>query len=483
MRKQIPRLLIKGGILSPAELKRIAETVESAGLQTISFGSRQDILLPDYNEKETGAEISFEGFQFVNPAKGYRIENVVCSYVSSDIFPTTSWITGDRYLYILEQIKHDPKLKINITESKQRLVPLFMGHLNFIASEREDYWYLYVRLPEWEKIEMYPALIFTWDIAKVCREIEYLLQEEPEDADTLFSFMNDAVETNNKTVDSELSVPFYPFPYYEGMNRIGTGEYWLGLYWRNNRYDLQFLKAMCDLCSELKIGKICITPWKSFIIKGIPQSSKLQWEKLLGKFGINVRHSLLEMNWHLPVANDELLELKKYIVSKFDQNDISTYGLTFSIVEHSKRFYYFTSIVVEKNILPKDLDDLDIRDTYNLLYAKNFDPNTREYITYAQDIDQVELPGLLMEMSRMYFEQLGSDKEAEQESEVESDQDLKEVFQCIECFTIYDQEYGDTMQEILPGVSFDMLPEEYKCPVCEAPKNSFRRKILSVSKS
>jgi len=70
---------------------------------------------------------------------------------------------------------------------------------------------------------------------------------------------------------------------------------------------------MCDLCSENKIGKISITPWKSFIVKGIPQHSKLKWEKFLGKFGINVRHSMLEMNWHLPVNDKDALSLKKAI--------------------------------------------------------------------------------------------------------------------------------------------------------------------------
>ena len=474
MRKPIPRLLIDGGILSPAEMKHIVERAEAAGLKTISFGSRQDILLPEYDEVQSGSLLDFGPIRIGNPAVGKSVENIVSSYVSTDIFPTTSWITGDRYLYILEQIKHDPSLKINITEPQQRIVPLFMGHLNFIASGREDYWYLYVRLPDWTSVEMYPALIYTWDIAPICEEIEHLLQEEPEDVDTLFSLLNDAVETNNKTIDRSLEVPFYPFPYYEGMNRTGTGEYWLGLYWRNNQYDIQFLKAMCDLCFEWKIGKICITPWKSFIIKGIPAASKLQWEKLLGRFGINVRHSLLEMNWHLPVANEELLKLKRYIVSCLDQNDISTYGLTFSIIRHDKQFYYFTSIVVKKNTVPERLTDFEIRDTFDLLFARNFDPNTREYKMYAQDVDRVELPGLLMELSRMYFEQLGTKTEVEHQPDTIAEVALRKVYQCGDCLTLYDQEYGDEKQGFEAGISFHDLPEDYECPVCEAGKSAFR---------
>ena len=52
----------------------------------------------------------------------------------------------------------------------------------------------------------------------------------------VFELVNDAIDTNNRTVDTPLDVPFHPFPYYEGMNRMGSDKYWLGLYWRNNKY-------------------------------------------------------------------------------------------------------------------------------------------------------------------------------------------------------------------------------------------------------
>ena len=285
------RLRINGGVLSPGELKYICEAAESLGLDAISFGSRQDIIFPEKID-ETKFDM-FDKIQFVKPKRD-GIENIASSYVSADILPSTPWLTSDRYLYVLEQFKHKLKLRINIIDPEQRLVPLFTGNVNFIASKHEDYWYLYIRLPGWKKTQMYPALIYSWDMDKIELAIENVLKEEPETIETLFELVSDAVDTNNRTVDKPLEVPFYPFPYYEGMNRIGD-KYWLGLYWRNNRYDISFLKAMCDLCAENKIGKISITPWKSFIVKGIPLQAKLQWEKLLGKFGINVRHSMLEM--------------------------------------------------------------------------------------------------------------------------------------------------------------------------------------------
>ncbi|WP_335966410.1 rubredoxin [Galbibacter sp. PAP.153] len=475
MRKELYRLIIKGGVLSPGELKNIVTCAENSGLKSISFGSRQDIL---FNKEIKREQLdNFNDLEWIAPnAKG--TENIMCSYISADIFPNTSWLTGDRYLYILEQFRHQPLLKINIADPKQRLVPLYTGHLNFIASPHEDYWYLYLRLPQWEKTTMYPVLIYSWDIAKVSVAIEALLQEEPENVSTVFELVNDAVDANNRNIDTPLHVPFHPFPYYEGMNRMGTDKYWLGLYWRNNKYDLDFLKSMCDLCAECKIGKIGITPWKSFIIKGIQTEFKLKWEKFLGKRGINVRHSMLELNWHLPVANKEALKLKRYLVSNFDQNDISTYGLTFGITDYTRKAYYFTSIVIEKNKQPEISVDFKIRDTYNLLYAKNFDPNTMEYLIHVQDVDKVELPGLLIELSKMYFDVLGEGQDTPNKKTEKKDTIETEVYQCRECLTIYDPEYGDITQNIDRQTPFNELPETYCCSLCEAHKSAFAKKVL-----
>lgn len=471
------RLMINGGVLSPAELKYICEAAESLGLDAISFGSRQDIIFPEEIDKSKFNQ--FEKIKFVQP-KQDGIENIASSYVSAEILANTSWLTSDRYLYVLEQFKQGPKLRINITDPKQRLVPLFTGNINFIASEHEDYWYLYVRLPGWTQTQMYPALIYSWDMEQIELAIENILIEEPETIETIFDLVSDAIDTNNRTVDKPLEVPFYPFPYYEGMNRIGTDRYWLGLYWRNNRYDLPFLKAMCDLCSDNKVGKISITPWKSFIIKGIPTNAKLQWEKFLGKYGINVRHSMLEMNWHLPVNNHDALSLKKYLVSNFDQNDISTYGLTFGITSYDSDTYNFTSVVIEKNKAPESVGKFSIRDTYNLLYAKNFDPNTREYILHVQDVDKLELPGLLMELSQLYFEKLGSIPEKPIKSIIK-DTYTEKVHQCSECMTMYNEIYGDITQGVPPNTPFKNLPSDYICSLCEAPKSSFETKVLVKS--
>jgi rubredoxin len=467
---ELTRLIVKGGVISPGELREIVNMGMEQGLNALSFGSRQDIIFPKGFSANDKTKTGKHHFVFPNEKSG---NNIVSSYVSTDIFRNTPWLTGNKFLYVLEQFKEQPKLKVNITDPKQQLVPLFTGHINFIASDHEDYWFLYIRLPKWDKMEMYPVLIYSWNIAEVYYAIEKILDEEPYSAEMIFQLVSDAIDANNRTIDKPLHIPFYPFPYYEGMNKLGIDQYWLGLYWRNNLYDLEFLKEMCDLCFDCKIGKICITPWKSFIVKGIPKDRKLDWEKFLGKKGINVRHSLLELNWHLPVAMEWALNLKTFLVRTLDQFDISTYGLTFGLSEYNRDGHYFTSIVIEKNDLPKDLESIKIRDTYNVLYAKNFDPNTREYIVHTQDVDKLELPNILIELSRKYFEELGNSVFEVNETTAKKEKKEQDVHQCSECLTIYNSEYGDSIQGIEKGVLFKDLPEDYCCSLCEAPKSSF----------
>ena len=474
---KLTRLIVKGGVISPGELRDIVNLALDQNLKNLSFGSRQDIIFPEAFIENSDVKDSTHKFIFPDSS---AVNNIVSSYVSTDIFTNTSWLTGNKFLYVLEQFQEQPKLKVNITDPKQQLVPLFTGHINLIASEHDDYWFMYIRLPGWERMEVYPALIYSWDIATIYYYIEKLVANEAIGISKIFNIVSETLDTNNRTIDKSLQIPFHPFPYYEGMNRLGIDQYWLGLYWRNNLYDLEFLKEMCDLCFECKIGKISITPWKSFVIKGIPKDRKLDWEKFLGKKGINIRHSLLELNWHLPVAEQWALELKTLLVRTLDQFDISTYGLTFGISNYNRDGHYFTSIVVEKNSLSQDLQSIKIRDTYNVLYARNFDPNTREYQVHVQDVDKLELPTILIELSKKYFEELGSETPSRNIETSAQENEMQEVYQCQDCLTIYNAKYGDLTQNIAAGTLFQDLSESYCCSICEAPKENFEVLLIEM---
>jgi len=165
----------------------------------------------------------------------------------------------------------------------------------------------------------------------------------------------------------------------------------------------------------------------------------------------------------------------------FDQNDISTYGLTFGIttVQNLKR--YFTSIVIEENKRSEAVQGFVIRPTYNVLYASNFNSNTRKYNVYAQDVDQMDLHGLLLELTKTYFQNLGVQKEDQNSNGTIKKEILEiEVYQCQDCLTIYDPSIGDVTKNIPGGTYFSDLPDEYCCSLCEAPKSNFLKNTLEI---
>jgi rubredoxin len=47
------------------------------------------------------------------------------------------------------------------------------------------------------------------------------------------------------------------------------------------------------------------------------------------------------------------------------------------------------------------------------------------------------------------------------------------VYQCSNCLTIYDKQFGDPIGNIPPGIAFEDLPEEYVCHVCDSAKKYF----------
>jgi rubredoxin len=468
------RVFVKGGFLSPADLLKIMNLSRSLGNRYILFGSRQDIMFPSNGSHESVLTEAFKeiGIDYELGGDQSVFQNIITSYVAVNVVETTSWVKEDTYNVLIDSFDYRPKLKINIVDPLQGIVPLLTGELNFIASREENYWYLYIRDPRKASIiECWPRLIFSGDIPRLCKELESIILElAPFTSEELHMvLMNNKVRLNYKPITEKLAFHQNNFPYYEGLNAMLNNQYWLGLYWRNNQYDIDFLSAACKLCQETNVGKINIIPWKAFIIKGIKSADRIRWEKVMGKFGINERHSSLELNWHLPVADQRALELKRFLVRELDQQDISTHGLTFTI-KTNRDIFYFTSIVIEK------AEASTATELYNILYAKNFNPNTITYNTYAHNVTKEVIPTLLIELSKLYFRQLNPDKEAFDEMKSDHPEVAHAViYQCPTCLTIYDERYGDAISNIPANTKFEALPSGYVCHVCGNPKKYFQK--------
>lgn len=480
MQKNQVKINLKGGILSTGVLSNILSAARHCGSEYIHFGERQHAFFFTTEDREHVLEKYFGMKSMEVEINENQYPNITSSYIAEDIFTTHPWVSEGMYQDILHAIDYKSKFKINIVDPTQGLVPLFTGNLNFICSSHMNFWYLFVKHHSVDGMMCYPTLIYTNDIGALSQALEKeLTGKKNVNLVTLAKQLNEQHKFIVTDIEQELTLQRVRFPDYEGMHRLGD-KFLLGIYRRNNDFSVAFLEEVAALCNQTRIGQICVTPWQSLLIKGIVEKDRIQWEKVLGKYGINIRHSALELNWQLPDLDEAAMALKKFLVREFDERDIRTYGLSFAIKTNAMDVA--SSVVIEEKIIRNNGTE-NFKTQYSVLFAEDFNPNKQVYTVYSENIEREALPDVLERLSRKYYEQLNSSNEILNidNKEEKEQRESKTVYQCKHCFTAYDTEYGDSMNSIAAGVVFTDLPAAYVCPVCEAPKTDFILKELSLS--
>jgi rubredoxin len=478
------RILSKGGILSPSTLLKILAVAGKAGNSTISFGSRQDIIfdLPKWCYDEVLNELNQLHLEYaVEAPKDKKRQNIVTSFASADIQASTQWLNSGNYTQILELFNYPHVLRVNLADPLQSMVPLFYGHLNFVASPQKHYWYLYLRMPDSNEKYMWPMLVYSTDIPALSKAIERLwLQKSNIRGEELAQELLATTALNHKKIEEPLKYTQSFSPDYEGFGRMyESPDYWMGLYWRDNKNDIPFLEELCRLSLKNGITNLAITPWKSLIIKDIKEKEVVSWMAMLGRFGITLRHSAFDLNWHLPLWNAKALKLKEYIVRNFDKKDVCVHGLTFGVSYDNEA--PFSSVVIRERQMAAWIRKLGIGVTYDVLVAKNFDPNSCIYNTFEASCMKNRLPSVLEQATQTYYKQF-IPKFKFQPAVSKDDLEKQMVHQCPNCKTVYFAEKGAPSMNIKPGTTFDLLPESYCCPLCETEKRNFTLVDLSKHK-
>ena len=468
------KINLMGGIVSPGTLQFILSSAREAGVREVRFGARQQILMYAKSETVRGngivelkKKLYESNIDFEIDADNYP--NIITSYCAEEVFPTGQWISEGIYNDIFDGFDYQPKLKVNVSDFQQSFTPFFTGNLNFIASNTQNFWYLYVRPKQLNKVFRFPILIYTLEIPKICKRIEEVIWDNSEmDENEIYEQVIAKGEIISQVILEDLKLPKFSLPYYEGFNRYGD-KTWLGIYRRNETFSVDFLAEICELCLGTKIGQICTTPWKSLIIKGIENKHRNLWDKLLGKYTINVRHAANELNWQVEDSAPEGLALKKAIIREFDDEDVRTFGLSFAVQTRSKS-EVFGSVVIKKRSIFGGLSS-----AFDIYHTTDFNPNTRKLVLFEKGVNKTHVPEILQRLTKRFYAQNSKQEVSvikQKEKKVSDSQPIK-VHQCPTCFTIYDERFGDSVNEISVGVKFADLPSAYCCSVCEGAKSEF----------
>lgn len=474
-----------GGIISPGNLYNILAAATKANIKYVRFGLRQQLYLDtlSYNLEVFTNGLDELGIDYEIDQSEYP--NIVSSYPAEEIFIRNSWLTEGVYKDILDDIDFSPKLKVNICDNNQSFTPMLTGNINWIASAKaEHYWHLVIRFPKTNVVYEWDQLCYTNNIARLTKNIEQLITGHHDDfidnknanGDKLFAQI-EKKEYILKQTDHQASFGSFDLPYYEGLNRYDN-KYWLGIYRRDELFKVTFLKKLCLLCTETKLGQICCTSWKSIIIKGIEEKDKVRWNGLLEEFNINMRHAANELNFQIEDNCPQSLELKNFLVKHLSMDDIRTFGICFGI-KTRKKSEIFSSILIRKRYLI-NLGRLKLLPVYDILRAKDFNPNERTDEIFSSGNPRSILPEQLRRVIIKYYrfrQELLVETKAKQPiyNEKITAIELGDMYQCERCFTIYNEDTGEPESNIQPNTKFEALASTYCCPVCESSKFHFRK--------
>lgn len=466
-----------GGIVSPGYLKEVLEIAAEAKVKTVRFGLRQQLIL-DVPTKQVGVFMEACASKSIDCSRRKEAHpNIVSSYPAVDIFTTDTWVREGVYKDIFNQFDFVPKVKINICDANQTFVPFFTGHLNWISSSSNHFWYLYIRLPKTDQVYCFPELVYTNDIGALTKELEELLAAKKiTNGADLSKKVKATLQFISKPLEKELELPKFSLPYYEGFNKYNN-SFWLGIYRREENFPVQLLLDFCAICMKTKIGQLYTTTWKSIIIKGIETRDRNLWDYVLGKYRINVRHAANELNWQVEDNCEDGLQLKRHIIRYFDKEDVRTYGLSFAV--KTRPFSSMLGSVIIRKQDVKNPGRLKALERFEILYNKDFNPNGSDVISYRRDVEKEHLGTYLVSLCKYFYEsenevQNASLENTNQGINTTADKTLpKTIHQCKHCFTIYDQEFGDLTNDIPAGTTFNNLPMTYHCPLCEAGKEDF----------
>ncbi|TCD27033.1 rubredoxin [Pedobacter psychrodurus] len=479
-----------GGIISPGNLYNILVAATKARIQYVRFGLRQQLLIDTTTYNIDIFTVEMDKLRIDYEVDTNNFPNIISSYPAEEIFIRKTWLTEGVYKDILDDIDFKPSVKVNICDSDQSFTPMLTGNINWIASSQsEHYWHLIIRFPKTNVTYEWNQLCYTNHLAEVTKAVETIIKNNPTrfvdnalaNGEDLFALL-DQENFILKPAENTVSLSSFNLPYYEGLNRYNN-RYWLGIYRRDELFSIPFLKKLCQLCLDTKLGQLCCTSWKTIIIKGIDEKDKSLWNALLEEFEINMRHAANELNFQVEDNCNEGLALKSFLVKHLSIDDTRTFGICFGI-KTRKKSEVFSSILIQKRHLI-NLLGVKLFPVYDILCAKDFNPNERTGEIFSRSNPSFLLPEQVRRsIFKFYKYRLNAIKIGKQKQNFQAEEivikDGDFLYQCNNCLTVYNERIGEIENNINPGAAFKDLPESYCCVLCEGEKDNFTKIDQSV---
>lgn len=454
-----------GGFFTPKDLRQCAIAAKKHGLY---LGQRQNIIIPDISfdhpelQKLSDSVRSEDYYQHTN--------NIVCSHAAGGLLGNHDWAyRNDAYLEILENIHTPPKMKVNLCSREQSLFPIFSGQLNFITADEEGYWHLVVNVNN--KRQLLPFLLRSNQVHKVIELIdENYISDTLLDTKQLMNLLPKKLNIDSLQQELELHVK-HPSDY-EGFQQMRNGKFSLNIFSNHNIWPAKFITELCDMANRQGLARIYLTAGRSLLIKHIEENLCFEWQNLIGKHNITLRHSEQDLSWIVPAEKRDLVNIKEKIIQHLHAGGLSFQGLYIAL--DPAEFECGAQIII---LSQKQAD----KDCYQVFHKKEFDYRYSSFICVGDGLSFEELLDSLYSLRKMFFLR-SSIADIVTMQALKASQHITQkmdVYQCPNCLTQYHEKLGEAHLGIAAGTPFSELPPDWSCELCDTDKKNFTKVTIN----
>ncbi len=451
----------RGGLLSLAELRLLAEAATAQGDPRLFAVGRQEIALSGLGFAQAMRLLGQPGGHILQPWSPTRPANIMTTGPVAGLDGTNPWLSAGAFRDLLESFRFAPRRSIALTDPSQAYLPAFLGEINFLATDQRDQWRIRLALPEFGEESLLPGAIRSLDIPKAVAIIENYADAAAPGGDPSESTraLTEALEPIG------LPAPAFSFPSVSRY-RCPAGALVIPIPEEGIRSD--FCLDLCVWAARLPGISVGLTPWRTFLVRGLSESATRELRGLL------IRRCVAETcgPWRPHFLNSLSEDGAEWLCRAVEAQCPVDAGLSIGVVPADAPAPDLHVLVREG---PRTSRWGRLRPTrYSVQRRSSYDARNAPWTLVAADIRRRDLGSVVLQAIDMLTgpPQLRANNEAMPMENVAPDS-AGSALRCRSCLNEYDAIYGDPAGRIAPGTPFGLLSEDWGCPVCGGPKSDY----------
>ncbi|NUM52262.1 MAG: rubredoxin domain-containing protein [Candidatus Hydrogenedentes bacterium] len=451
------RYCTRGGVISMAELRLLAEAAVSQGDGRIYATGRQEFIVRGVPAARAATLLGRPSVDRLHTTVS-PVKNVVSTAPVAGMAGTLDWLTMGVFTELLDRIPRAYPHTVSLADPIQPYLPALCGTINFAACAQRDFWRLHVTDPEGSNNFTLAGAVRSRDLPRVCADISSFLDRHgPPGTDSWARTLDALLEpfrvgVHEPTRDQQ----FFRMP--PGSIVIPFDAEGLP-----GNFVIDVCLWSATLQHNVQFG---LTPWRTLLISGLSDACTTALRRMMlgarvGECTGSWRTFCFDTTFGAGIAGNALRELERAIPM------CSGAALCFA---NDQSFPASAHIVIR----PSRARRARLRrERYDILRRDAGGPPASRWTCVKNGVR----PGDVAQVIVSALAGVPQDDPSAASNAPETRTAARRLsHECVACLTEYSAHYGDVQAGVKAGTAFENLPESWVCPVCGGPKSHFKEK-------